>query len=1062
VSPAPTTYRHAGGFVVRAPLLPFAVLEQLLGGLRAPELAGSAADAAEVEAAIEDDQRTLATRLKALLREDRVVREAIFIASPSLDERITAWIEGDDGDERATMRSVLAYVARMSTRPTPFGLFAGCSTGTIGDSGTVLRLPSHVEARRHTRFDFGFLTGLIRRLEQDSAIQASLVFRPNSGLYRAGRRLRLAEARVERGSVHYRRVVFDEDEALGAVLDAATTGATLSALASVLTGDGVTHEEASEFVAELVAAQLLVSDLGPAITGDEPAPALIERLRHIDAGRETAHRLADAQRVVADVDRRGLGADTSVYRAIGDGLRKLDPDLTLSQLLQVDMVRPAPELAMDETLATELLRAVDLLQRITPAPPPNADLAQFRDDFVMHYEDREVPLLEALDEEVGVGFGPRADAARRQPRPDGGAADVHRLRLLTRALSTAATELELTDDDVRALTNDSPLDVPDAASLACVLAAPSGEAAARGDVTILLQGVFGPSGARMLGRFCHADPALERLVRRHVEDEEACRPDAVFAEVVHLAEGRLGNVLARPVLRAHEIELHGTSGAPDGAKLALDDLVVAVHGERVVLRSRRLGREVVPRLTSAHNFYSSELAAYRFLGVLQQQGVASTLAWSWGQLAQAPFLPRVRHGRLVLTRAQWLFAQRDLLAVVEAKTLADRFRAVQALRERHRVPRWVAVAVGDNELTLDLATAAGCDSFTHEARRLGGIRAIELFPAADELCMETPDGALFHELHVPLTKRAVPPAMTAARRASRHADDEVFPPGSEWLTAKLYTGRATADAIARDVIGPLVDQLTSAGLVDRWFFLRYSDPDWHLRVRFHGPGADSIGQVLPLLRAAVQPLLVDGTVWRFHLDTYRRETHRYGGPAGVALSEQLFAADSDAVVAVLRALPSEDDADLRWRIGLAGVDRLLADFGLSTPDRHAAVRRWRDELASEHGRQGKTARQHAGQVFRRERASLTALLDGTLAAGPMAGATAALDARSARLAPVAAGLRRLADAGDLSCDVLDVVSSYSHMHVNRLLRANQRLQELMIYDLLDRLYNGRIHRGGQA
>src|SRR6202030_2223556 len=31
-----------------------------------------------------------------------------------------------------------------------------------------------------------------------------------------------------------------------------------------------------------------------------------------------------------------------------------------------------------------------------------------------------------------------------------------------------------------------------------------------------------------------------------------------------------------------------------------------------------------------------------------------------------------------------------------------------------------------------------------------------------------------------------------------------FPPGSEWLFAKLYTGTATADRVLRDVLAPLV------------------------------------------------------------------------------------------------------------------------------------------------------------------------------------------------------------------------------------------------------------------
>ena len=82
---------------------------------------------------------------------------------------------------------------------------------------------------------------------------------------------------------------------------------------------------------------------------------------------------------------------------------------------------------------------------------------------------------------------------------------------------------------------------------------------------------------------------------------------------LYLPEGRTGKLIARPVLRDHELAYLGRSGAPAEAVLDPSDLMVSVRGERIVLRSRRLGREVIPRLTSAHNF------ALRSVGVFGAQ-----------------------------------------------------------------------------------------------------------------------------------------------------------------------------------------------------------------------------------------------------------------------------------------------------------------------------------------------------------------------------------------------------------------------------------------------------------
>src|SRR6185295_7783108 len=96
--------------------------------------------------------------------------------------------------------------------------------------------------------------------------------------------------------------------------------------------------------------------------------------------------------------------------------------------------------------------------------------------------------------------------------------------------------------------------------------------------------------------------------------------EAVFAEIVHLPEGRIGNIAARPVLRAYEIPYLGCSGAALDRQIPVTDLRVAVRGGRVRLRSERLGREVIPRLTCAHNFSRRSLGLYRFLCALQLEG----------------------------------------------------------------------------------------------------------------------------------------------------------------------------------------------------------------------------------------------------------------------------------------------------------------------------------------------------------------------------------------------------------------------------------------------------------
>jgi hypothetical protein len=202
-------------------------------------------------------------------------------------------------------------------------------------------------------------------------------------------------------------------------------------------------------------------------------------------------------------------------------------------------------------------------------------LARFREAFTARYEMREVPLVEALDPDQGIGFaaldraGLDARAARGltfpQPTEETvpwGRRETLLLGKLSDALRRGEHEIVLSAQDVDGLANPNPPPLPGAFSVMVTLAAQSETALNRGDFRVLLETIGGPSGASMLGRFCHADPGLARQVEQHQRAEEALQPDAIFAEIVHQPEGRVGNIAARPVLREYEIPYLGESGVP--------------------------------------------------------------------------------------------------------------------------------------------------------------------------------------------------------------------------------------------------------------------------------------------------------------------------------------------------------------------------------------------------------------------------------------------------------------------------------------------------------------------
>jgi thiopeptide-type bacteriocin biosynthesis protein len=1061
-------FTPSGFFVLRTPLLPFEDMAAWSEGL---EAVGSIGDHRGLQEAVERDRARLRDRLRALVARPEV-REAIFVASPSLDETLDVWQkEPDSRQGRKLEPAVVSYVSRAAARATPFGLFAGCTTGTI-DTQTRLHLQARERYQRHSRLDADYLWALAEALESDPQLRNIFVYEPNSSLYEAAGRLRLAEARLDDKGRSYHLVAVDKSPYLIAALERARGGAALEAVAEVLVNDEISQAEAEEYVAELADNQLLVTNARPLVTGDEPVHGLVANLSSHAETAQVGGRVDKARAALEAIDAEGLGASPDRYRAVASVLGELPAQPDLSRLVQVDLVKPAQEATLGSRVVAELARGVRILHQLAHPQGPDG-MWRFREAFSERYQTREIPLVEVLDEETGIGFershSPLAEASPLLAGlPFGGgdhetrqwiARDALLLGKLAQALAEGATEIALEASDLEALASQQHRPLPDAFCVVATVAAESDQAIAQGAFRVLLQYVDGPPGALPLGRFCHADETLHKFVRAHLQAEEALRPERLFAEIVHLPDGRTGNILCRPVLRDYEIPYLGRSGAPADRQIPVTDLMVSVRDNRIVLRSRRLEREVAPRLTTAHDYDWRNLGVYRFLCALQRQDVASELAWDWGPLRDAPFLPRVVSGRLVLSRARWNVTDAELRALGRTSG-ADQFATVQAWRAERRLPRYLALADRDKQLVIDLDNVLSVAALAHQLRGRRQAMLVEMFPGPDALCVTGPEGRFVHELVVPFVQVAPPRPErgNAAPRGTRNLVRRRFPPGSEWLYAKLYTGAATADLVLNDLVGPLVRSSLAAGAADAWFFIRYADPDRHLRLRLHGEPGRLHAEVLPSLKAAAAPLLEAGQLWRMQLDTYEREVERYGGDRGVELAEQVFAADSEAALAIMGPLSGDAGLDLRWRLAMRGMDLLFDDLGLTLEEKRSVARRAREGFGREFDIDG-NFRSRVSQRYRAERPRLEALLDpGQAPPAPLAAGLEALRRRSLQLAPVTAELRRLARSGHLSATLPGIATSYAHMHVNRLLRSAQRAQELVLYELLDRAYSGQAGR----
>ena len=279
-------------------------------------------------------------------------------------------------------------------------------------------------------------------------------------------------------------------------------------------------------------------------------------------------------------------------------------------------------------------------------------------------------------------------------------------------------------------------------------------------------------------------------------------------------------------------------------------------------------------------------------------------------------------------------------------------------------------------------------------------------------------------------------------------------PGSEWLYFKIYTGVVTADKIIANEIAGFIGRLKTEGLIRKWFFIRYSDPAFHLRVRVCVKDVSDIGTVMALFHTIMKRLEARNLVWKIQIDTWQRELERYHETL-IEDTESFFDADSDCTVKMIQKILVHNEG-YRWMIAFKMIDALLSDL-LFTVDRKLTLME-RQSLAfkKEFGFDEFNAKQFNTKYRDCMKIIHNVIREKEDVDKPLKRMTADIHKRSAALKPVFLTIIQKSQKNGI--DYLTLSGHYIHMMLNRLFYEKARTHELLLYEFLRRYYAGEIAR----
>jgi lantibiotic biosynthesis protein len=678
-------------------------------------------------------------------------RESIRIASPELLATIDKWKNNPKNinTEKNTKleHTLLKYVARIATRCTPFGLFAGCAVGDFANETNIVVRATH-EYSRHTQFDMHFWVNLLDEFSSRKEVQEQLLYFPNNSLYSIGDFYRFVTYKYVNSKREHSICALRKSELLAVLIQESANGIKMDAMITFLADDDSEKEDALDFILELIDMQFLVSELDATVTGDDEWKRLFTIVEKIPSLKHELKILQNIKTEFGFLDASVVPNET-IYTNIKAELQKMNVAFEERHLFQTDLNINATENNLDQIISTKVLQALHFLNGIQTKKSSENQM-NFIKKFQQRYETREMPLAQVLDTETGIGYLQHTDNNDSHDLLDAFSftekkeimisqkwipIDLILEKKLQECLQENNNCMQLTEKDFP----DFDANWNDAPATFCAMVEISGRDEKQ---TIALTSSGDVSAAKLLGRFCNGNEEIHRLTKNIIAKENIFYSDKILAEIAHIPESRTGNILRRPVLRDFEIAYLSNSGVDISKNIPIDDLYVSVQNNKIILRSKKHNKIVFPCLSNAHSFYRNSLPIYHFLCDLQSQGLKTVPSFSWGILeSHYNYFPRVQYKDVILSKAKWIITQKELESF--SKLYDDLlFTAFLKWRTKRNITRFVNWVQFDNTLLLDFDKLICIQLFLKSVQNLSKI-VLEEFLFAEESVVSNSNNAAF-------------------------------------------------------------------------------------------------------------------------------------------------------------------------------------------------------------------------------------------------------------------------------------------------------------------------------
>lgn len=964
------------------------------------------------------------------LLEDKVFLTSIYWSSPDIYNLISL-------NKRSSLKKVeqdklfytlKKYVIRATTRTTPFGTFSGCGFKSFQNS-------TFNSIYRKSRIDMELLQTIKNLVEKDEFCKRNLKYGINNTIYEVSEEFRYYEKVSVLNKVNFHLSSIESDSYVRKLFSGIGTKYLPINEIVTLLKDDFGKEEILEFIFKLIDEGVLMSELHLKLNLESDLVTFIKTVQKLE--NDENENFNQYLRILQSIENcQNLLQDSPLdylpMQEINDIQNLLKRNkISTKHIFHIDLnIGDDQEDLLD---AKFLRRLNNSLNFLTTIPQNNSllgdQLKQFKNLFKIRYGDEEVKLIEALDNDFGIGFPANKNIGNNNEsiffenivfRPlesNDKVAISKNTEWIMKLLSNFdkdqySIEIKSVDNNL----NQNNFQLQENFFVMGTFFDQN---------TFHLQSCGGVNALSILGRFSYLNEDVDTLCKKIVNDEIINNDKVIFAEIVYLPDGRTGNIARHNNFYNYEIPVFTESQADNKYQISLNDIYISIQDDEIVIRSRTLNKRIIPRLSNAHNFNNSNLSIYKFLAALQfQNNLSLGCNFNYSEIKRS-FIPRITYEKIILHRATWILFNADIQEILHSQSPIE---TLEKVLKNKNVNRFISLINGDDEFFIDTKNRS------YTSILLGELKKIKLAC----LC-EFPFGKTtgdkpryIKQIILPLKNENSNSLKNFSNNITNSKIERIFIPGSEWFYIKIYCSSLLSDSLLSEIFSPLLNKWVKKNVIFSGFFIRYLDPHYHVRFRFHLTQKKYNSKLLQEINSCLQEKLNKGVIWNIVQDSYVREVERYGIEY-IENTEQLFYYDTLLILKLLSDSEFIENEEFRVYSAIKNIDNYLSIFNLSLQQKFQFCKEMESAFEKEFNQQIKK------QVYTKYREYGSSLYNFMI------------DDKINELFTKRDELIK-----ELKLNI-DCLPSYVHMSINRWFVAQQRVYEYLCYAFLVKFYNRKIN-----